>query len=103
PGKANVVDDALSWKEQEPPLRDRALVIKNEDVEGMLLENLKDLEKLRTEKLEPRADRTIFLNGRSWLPCYGNLRSVIMHESHKSKYSIHPGSDKMYHDMKKLY
>ncbi|GKC04992.1 putative reverse transcriptase domain-containing protein [Tanacetum coccineum] len=26
-----------------------------------------------------------------------------MHESHKSKYSIHPGSDKMDHDLKKLY
>ncbi|GJX02879.1 putative reverse transcriptase domain-containing protein [Tanacetum coccineum] len=37
------------------------------------------------------------------LPCYGDLRSVIMHESHKSKYSIHPGSEKMYQDMKKLY
>ncbi|GKE77816.1 putative reverse transcriptase domain-containing protein, partial [Tanacetum coccineum] len=30
-------------------------------------------------------------------------RSMIMHESHKSKYSIHPGSKKMYQDMKKLY
>ncbi|GKE95836.1 putative reverse transcriptase domain-containing protein, partial [Tanacetum coccineum] len=40
---------------------------------------------------------------RSWLPCYDDLRTVIMHESHKSKYSIHPGSDKMYQDMKKLY
>ncbi|GKF25408.1 putative reverse transcriptase domain-containing protein [Tanacetum coccineum] len=37
------------------------------------------------------------------LPCYGDLRFVIMHESHKSKYSIHPGSEKMYQDMKKLY
>ncbi|GKD88734.1 putative reverse transcriptase domain-containing protein [Tanacetum coccineum] len=26
-----------------------------------------------------------------------------MHESHKSKYSVHPGSDKMYQDMKQLY
>ncbi|GJT72821.1 putative reverse transcriptase domain-containing protein [Tanacetum coccineum] len=52
---------------------------------------------------EPRADGTLCLNGRSWLPCYGDLRSVIMHESHKSKYSIHPGSEKMYQDMKKLY
>nr|GFC65069.1 reverse transcriptase domain-containing protein [Tanacetum cinerariifolium] len=34
---------------------------------------------------------------------YGDLRTVIMHESHKSKYSIHSGSDKMYQDMKKLY
>ncbi|GJX04376.1 putative reverse transcriptase domain-containing protein [Tanacetum coccineum] len=46
---------------------------------------------------------TLCLNGRSWLPCYGDLRSVIMHESHKSKYSIHPGSEKMYQDVKKLY
>ncbi|GJS45960.1 putative reverse transcriptase domain-containing protein [Tanacetum coccineum] len=125
-GKANVVADALSRKEREPPLRVRALVmtiglnlpkqildaqtearkpenIKNKDVGGMLLENSKDPEKLRMEKLEPRADGTLCLNGRSWLPCYGDLRTVIMHESHKSKYSIHPGSEKMYQDMKKLY
>ncbi|GKE91684.1 putative reverse transcriptase domain-containing protein [Tanacetum coccineum] len=43
------------------------------------------------------------LNGRSWLPCYGDLRTVIMYESHKSKYSIRPGSDNMYQDLKKLY
>ncbi|GKF01237.1 putative reverse transcriptase domain-containing protein, partial [Tanacetum coccineum] len=64
--------------------------IKKEDVGGMIR---KDIPK---EKLEPRADGTLCLNGRSWLPCYGDLRTVIMHESHKSKYSIHPGSDKMY-------
>ncbi|GJY73108.1 putative reverse transcriptase domain-containing protein, partial [Tanacetum coccineum] len=125
-GNANVVADALSRKERIEPLRVRALVmtigldlpkqilnahtkarkleiIKNEDVGGMLIVNSKDLEKLRMEKLEPRGDGTLCLNGRSWLPCYGDLRTVIMHESHKSKYSIHPGSDKMYQDIKKLY
>nr|GFC30773.1 reverse transcriptase domain-containing protein [Tanacetum cinerariifolium] len=69
----------------------------------MLVENSRDPEKVRKEKLEPRADGTLCLNGRSWLPCYGDLRTVTMHNSHKSKYSIHPGSDKMYQDMKKLY
>ncbi|GKF46679.1 putative reverse transcriptase domain-containing protein, partial [Tanacetum coccineum] len=126
PGKANVVADTLSRKEREPPLRVRSLVmtiglnlpkqildaqtearkpenIKNEDVGGMLLKNSKNPEKLRTEKLEPRADGTLCLNSRSWLPCYCGLRTVIMHEQHKLKYSIHPGSDKMYQDMKKLY
>ncbi|GKC41123.1 putative reverse transcriptase domain-containing protein [Tanacetum coccineum] len=98
-GKANVIADALSRKERIKPLRN----IKNEDVGGMLIKNLKDPEKPRTEKLESRADGALCLNDRSWLPCYGNLRTVIMHESHKSKYSIHPGSDKMYQDMKKLY
>ncbi|GJZ21343.1 putative reverse transcriptase domain-containing protein [Tanacetum coccineum] len=120
PGKANVVADALSRKERSKLLRVRALVmnigldlpkqilnaqteaqkpenLKNEDVGGMIR---KDLPK---EKLEPRADGTLCLHGRSWLPRYGDLRTVIMHESHKSKYSVHPGSDKMYQDMKKLY
>nr|GFB23740.1 putative reverse transcriptase domain-containing protein [Tanacetum cinerariifolium] len=98
-GKANVVADALSRKERELPLRVRAL----EDVGGMLVENSRDPEKVRTEKLEPRTDGTLCLNRRSWLPYYGDLQTVIMYESHKSKYFIHPGSDKMYQDMKKLY
>ncbi|GJZ55855.1 putative reverse transcriptase domain-containing protein, partial [Tanacetum coccineum] len=103
-GKANVVADALSRKERSKPLRVRALVmtigldlpkqilnahtearkpenIKNEDVGGMLAINSKDPEKLRTKKLEPHAVGTLCFNGRSWLPCYGDLRTVIMHES----------------------
>nr|GFB73034.1 putative reverse transcriptase domain-containing protein [Tanacetum cinerariifolium] len=119
-GNANVVADALSRKERIKPLRVRALVmtigldlpgkILEAQIEALKPENLKrddvggmirrDIPK---EKLEPHTDGTLCLNGRSWLPCYGDLRSVIMHESHKSKYSIHPGSDKMYQDMKKLY
>ncbi|GJZ94978.1 putative reverse transcriptase domain-containing protein [Tanacetum coccineum] len=126
PGKANVVAKALSRKERIKPLRVRALVmtigldlpkrileaqiearkpknLKSEDVGGMLIENSKDPEKPRKEKLEPRADETLCLNNRSWLPRYGDLRTLIMHESHKSKYSVHSGSDKMYQDMKQLY
>nr|GEX92327.1 putative reverse transcriptase domain-containing protein [Tanacetum cinerariifolium] len=120
PGKANVVADALSHKERIEPLWVRALVmntgldlpkqilkaqiealkpknLEKEDVGGMIK---KDIPK---ENLEPRADGTLYLNSMSWLPCYDDLRFVIMHESHKSKYSVHLGSDKMYQDMKKLY
>ncbi|GJX69231.1 putative reverse transcriptase domain-containing protein [Tanacetum coccineum] len=120
PGKANVVADALSHKERIKTLRVRALVmtigldlpkqilkaqiealkpenLEKEDVGGMIR---KDIPK---EKLEPRADGTLCLNGKSWLPCYGDLRSIVMHESHKSNYYIHLGSEKMYQNMKKLY
>ncbi|GJW26964.1 putative reverse transcriptase domain-containing protein [Tanacetum coccineum] len=93
PGKSNVVADTL--RPQVKALKPENL--KNEDVGGMIR---KDIPK---ERLEPRADGTLCLHGRSWLPCYGDLRSVIMHESHKSKYSIHPGSEKMYQDVKKQY
>nr|GFC78406.1 putative reverse transcriptase domain-containing protein [Tanacetum cinerariifolium] len=38
-----------------------------------------------------------------WLPLFGGLLDLIMHESHKSTYLINHGSDKMYQDLKKLY
>nr|GEW51991.1 reverse transcriptase domain-containing protein [Tanacetum cinerariifolium] len=50
--------------------------IKNEDVGGMLIENAKNPEAIRTEKLEPSADGTLCLNSRSWLPCYGDLLTL---------------------------
>ncbi|GKE19390.1 putative reverse transcriptase domain-containing protein [Tanacetum coccineum] len=101
-GKANVVADALSRKEKSKPLRVRALVLTiglnlpkqilsaqseakkeenfiNEDLHGMI------------SKLDPRPDRTLCLNNRSWIAHFGDLRALIMHMSHKSKYSIHPG------------
>ncbi|GJU38654.1 putative reverse transcriptase domain-containing protein [Tanacetum coccineum] len=55
------------------------------------------------KNLEPRTDGTLCLRDRSWIPYFGDLRTLIMHESHKSKYLIHPGSNKIYQDLKKLY
>ncbi|GJW72802.1 putative reverse transcriptase domain-containing protein [Tanacetum coccineum] len=55
------------------------------------------------KKLEQRVDGMLCLNRRGWIPYRGDLRELIMNESHKSKYSIHPGSDRMYQDLKKLY
>ncbi|GJU47254.1 putative reverse transcriptase domain-containing protein [Tanacetum coccineum] len=67
--------------------------------ENVKAENLQGMDKA----FEVRPDGTRCIENRSWLPLFGNLRDLIMHESHKSKYSIHPGSDKMYQDLKKLY
>ncbi|GJT32436.1 hypothetical protein Tco_0922855 [Tanacetum coccineum] len=50
--------------------------IKSEDVGGMLIENAKFPEALRTEKLEPRTDGTLCLNGRSCLPCYDDFADL---------------------------
>ncbi|GJV13223.1 putative reverse transcriptase domain-containing protein [Tanacetum coccineum] len=114
PGKANMVADALSRKERSKPLQVRALVMTiglnlpkqilsaqskarkeenfiNKDLHGMI------------NKLEPRANGKLYLNNRSWISCFRELRALIMHESHKLKYSIHPGSDKMYQDLRRLY
>ncbi|GKA54906.1 putative reverse transcriptase domain-containing protein [Tanacetum coccineum] len=114
PRKVNVVADALSRKSRPKPLRVRALVktiglnlparILNAQVEARKEENY-ETEDLcgMIKKLEPRTDETLCLKNRSWIPCFGDLRALIMHESHKSKFLIHPGLDKMYKDLKKLY
>ncbi|GJY06506.1 putative reverse transcriptase domain-containing protein [Tanacetum coccineum] len=114
PGKANVVADALSRKERIKPLRVRSLVmtihlnlpsqILKAQTEALKEENIK-VENLRgmDKAFKIRPDGTRCIKNRSWLPLFGILRDLIMHESHKSKYSIHPGSNKMYQDLKKLY
>ncbi|GJW45268.1 putative reverse transcriptase domain-containing protein [Tanacetum coccineum] len=104
----------LSRKKRIKPLRVRALILtvhpklpsqileaQNEALkeENVKNENLRGMDK----SFEIRPDGTRCIKNRSWLPLFGGLRDLIMHESHKSKYSIHPGSDKMYHDLKKLY
>nr|GEY60234.1 reverse transcriptase domain-containing protein [Tanacetum cinerariifolium] len=91
-------DGTLSQIEARKPKN-----LDTEDVRGMLIENLRESDNPRKEKLEPHADGTLRLNNKSCLPCYGDLRTLIMHESYKSKYSIHSGSNKMYQDKKKLY
>ncbi|GKA33713.1 putative reverse transcriptase domain-containing protein [Tanacetum coccineum] len=83
PRKANMVADALSRKERNKPLRVRALVL----TIGLNL----PVQILEAQVMQKRC----IMEQRTW--------ELIMNESHKSKYSIHPGPDKMYQDLKKLY
>ncbi|GJV96209.1 putative reverse transcriptase domain-containing protein [Tanacetum coccineum] len=115
PRKANVVADALSRKGREKPLRVRALMmtvhndlpkqIHEAQREAMKRKNVKAKNLGRLIKLifEFCPDRTRCFGNHVWLPRYGGLRDLVMHESHKSNYSIHPGSDKIYQDLKLLY
>ncbi|GJT54233.1 putative reverse transcriptase domain-containing protein [Tanacetum coccineum] len=85
-GKANVVTDALSRKERVKPRRVRAMAMTIQyGVRGMILEA--QSEAFKQENV--LAER---LHG-----------TVIMDEAHKSKYSVHPGADKMYHDLRDMY
>ncbi|KAJ0939621.1 putative nucleotidyltransferase, Ribonuclease H [Helianthus annuus] len=113
PGKANVVADALSRKETKPK-RVRALQltihsslpdrIRTAQTEALKEENIKT-EGLRgmEKQFEQRSDGIYYIMGRVWVPLFGDLRELVMDEAHKSRYSIHPGSDKMYHDLKVMY
>nr|GEW34890.1 putative reverse transcriptase domain-containing protein [Tanacetum cinerariifolium] len=113
-GKANIMANALSQKKQIKPLQVRALIltvhpklpsqILEAQNEALKEENVKNKNLRGMDKsFEIRPNGTSCIKNGSWLPLFGSLRDLIMHESHKSKYSIHLDSDKMYHDIKKLY
>ncbi|GJR57108.1 hypothetical protein Tco_1499270 [Tanacetum coccineum] len=111
PGKANIVADALSRKERLRPSRIRALGM---FVQTSLKSRILDAQKvaMKDENLEDEAlsgvdhkletwyDEVRYLNERAWIPKINNLRKVVMDEAYRSRYSIHPGADKMYKDVK---
>ncbi|GKD70803.1 putative reverse transcriptase domain-containing protein [Tanacetum coccineum] len=83
PGKANVVADALTQKE-----------VVDESV---------GLQKGLDEMIELRSDGTLYYLDQIWVPLKGDVRTLIMDEAYKSKYSVHPGADKMYYDLRDRY
>nr|GEU47097.1 putative reverse transcriptase domain-containing protein [Tanacetum cinerariifolium] len=88
PRKANVVADALSTQVESPK-------------EGNVQKE--DLGRMQKQIFEIRTNGIRYHDKCIWLPLHGGLRDLIMHESHKSKYSIHSGFTKMYQDLRKLY
>ncbi|GJW65834.1 putative reverse transcriptase domain-containing protein [Tanacetum coccineum] len=110
PGKANVVADALSTKEQMKPrraremsmkihssLKARILVAQSEASKGTnsSAEMLKGLDK----QFKMKEDGGLYVAKRIWVPVYGNLRTLIMKEAHTLKYFVHPEADNMYYDL----
>ncbi|GJT92302.1 putative reverse transcriptase domain-containing protein [Tanacetum coccineum] len=107
--------NALSRKERIKPLRVRDLMMTiHNDLPKQIFKAQKEAIKKKNVKAENLGrlikkifefcpDGTRCFGNRVWLPRFGGLRDLIMHESHKSKYFIHPGSDKMYQDLKLLY
>ncbi|GKB79116.1 putative nucleotidyltransferase, ribonuclease H, partial [Tanacetum coccineum] len=111
PGKANVVADALSRKERVKPKRVRAMnMILQSSIKDRILAAQKEavdefavLQKGLDEMIEQRSDGTLYYLDRIWVPLKGEVRTLIMDEAYKSKYSIHPGADKMYYDLRDRY
>ncbi|GJT00011.1 putative reverse transcriptase domain-containing protein [Tanacetum coccineum] len=114
PGKANVVANALTRKERVKPRRVRAMsmtiqsgmkemimaaqseVFKQENV---LAERLHGLD----QQMERKEDGSLYFMDRIWVHLVGDVRMVILNEAHKSKYFMHPGTDKMYYDLSDMY
>ena len=78
--------------------------IREAQLEALKLENMPE-EALRgmEKNLEIKGDGVYYFMNRIWTPKFGGYREVVMNEAHRTRYSVHPGSDKMYLDLKQLY
>nr|GFA46357.1 putative reverse transcriptase domain-containing protein [Tanacetum cinerariifolium] len=111
PGKVNVVADSLSRKERVKPKRVRAMnMILQSSIKDRILAAQKEvvdehvgLQKGLDEMIKQRSDGTLYYLDRIWVPLKGEVRTLIMDEAHKSKYSVHLEADKMYYDLRDRY
>ncbi|GJZ87014.1 putative reverse transcriptase domain-containing protein [Tanacetum coccineum] len=114
PGKANVATDALSRKERVKPRRVRAMAVTIQSgVKGLILaaqgEAFKDENVMAeglngtNQQMEKRENRSLYYMDRIWVPLVGGVRTKIMDEAHKTRYSVHPRADKMYYDLRDMY
>nr|GEU67583.1 putative reverse transcriptase domain-containing protein [Tanacetum cinerariifolium] len=86
PGKANVVGDALSRRERVNPKRVRAM---NMTLQLSIKDRILSAQKEAMDELQDYRE--------------GEVRTLIVDKTHKSTYSVHPGADKMYYDLRDRY
>ena len=112
PGKANVVADALSRKTHV-----KSFLLKSVNIQLDLQLRIHEAQldsltggKMYEEmscgvehQLETKQNGLSYYLNRIWIPDRDGLRTLIMDEAHKSRYSIHPGADKMYFDLRSTY
>nr|GFB98630.1 hypothetical protein [Tanacetum cinerariifolium] len=105
--RACVIDFGSSWESHHASIKAapfEALYGRKSQVESLKEGNVqKDLGRMQKQIFEIHTNGIRYSDKRIWLLLHGGLRDLIKHESHKSKYLIHPGSTKMYQDLRKLY
>nr|GEW14909.1 putative reverse transcriptase domain-containing protein [Tanacetum cinerariifolium]GEX12317.1 putative reverse transcriptase domain-containing protein [Tanacetum cinerariifolium] len=88
PGKANMVANALN----------KIMAAQKE-----VMDESTGLQKGLDEIIKQRSDWTLYYLDRIWVPLKVDVKTLIMDEARKSKYSVHPGADKMYYDLRDRY
>ncbi|XP_073067223.1 uncharacterized protein [Primulina eburnea] len=111
PGKANKVADELSRKgpgkvtlaslSAQPCVQETVKLNQDRDPELTKLKEQVREGKSQDHQIDDKG--VLWMKGRLWVPDSDNLRQEIMAEAHKSKLSVHPGSTKVYRDLKNSF
>ncbi|XP_071921795.1 uncharacterized protein [Coffea arabica] len=110
----DMLEEVSSWN---PRLERLKILFENLTLKSPLIERIKEAQKMdptiqkRLEKVQNGenldfklgSEGVLRFRDRIVVPVDEGLRREILEESHRSRYTIHPGVNKMYHDVKKLY
>ncbi|XP_071939911.1 uncharacterized protein [Coffea arabica] len=96
--KLKVLFGNLSLKS---PLLER--IKEAQKTDPMIQKNLEKIQKGETLDFKLGSEGVLRFRDRIVIPADEEIRKGILEESHRSKYTIHPGVTKMYHDVKGLY
>nr|GEV39448.1 reverse transcriptase domain-containing protein [Tanacetum cinerariifolium] len=66
--------------------------------ENVLVERLHGLD----QQMKRKEDGSLYFMDHIWVPLVGGVRTIIMDEDRKTRYSVHPGADNMYHDLRDM-
>jgi hypothetical protein len=78
--------------------------IQKDQVEDEKIQKIKhNIKEEKSPGFSVDEEGVLWYNGRICVPSFKELKDKILHEAHESVYSIHPGGNKMYHDLKATY
>ncbi|TYK18897.1 pol protein [Cucumis melo var. makuwa] len=105
PGKANVVADALNRKlaqlTVQPTLRQKIIVAQSND--PYLVDKRCLAEVGQAVEFSISSDGGLLFERRLCVPTDNAVKTELLTEAHNSPFSMHPGSKKMYQDLKRVY
>ena len=91
----------------------RAMVETNVDLKGeiirrqhegaFIVEEIRRISEGRQSEFELGEENSLWFQGRICVPDIPEIKEVILRDAHQTPYSIHPGSTKMYMDLKGIF
>jgi hypothetical protein len=87
----------------EPTLLDQIIMAQLSDKGVQIIKEMLNQKMEKYKCFRQDSKGTLWFEDRLVVPKNEDLRRKILDEAHLSKFSMHPGSDKMYHDLKPLY
>ena len=78
-------------------------IIRRQHEDAFIVEEIRRISEGRQSEFELGEENSLWFQGRICVPDIPEIKEIILREAHQTPYSIHPGSTKMYMDLKGIF